>query len=266
MKTLFDDEIKEFLENVPLYVWREYDVSAVNRRSLWIEEVDAFCETCGLLRPFHTRTSIGGTSGADRLCSDTVCFKFTCVSCRRSHREFHVQLIVGEKTVQLQKYGELPRKKIERSQVLQRFFKDDLDNYEKAAVCLSTGYGIAAFAYFRRVVENNIERLLDLVQEDAKSSSASTKVTAALAELRGHSPMDKKIAIANEALPEYLKPDGLNPLSRLYRVLSEGVHRLSEKECLNKAKATSECLEYLVSELASRKKHRMHFKSMVGGI
>lgn len=265
MKTLFDNEIKAFLEKVPLYVWQEYDLTAFKRSSLWIEEIDAFCETCGLVRPFLTRTSIGGTSG-DRLCSDTVCFKFTCVSCRRAHREFHVQLIVGEKTVQLQKYGELPRRKIERKQVLQRFFKDDLDNYEKAAVCLSTGYGIAAFAYFRRVVENNIERLLDLVHEDAKSSNAGTKVTAALAELRGNPPMEKKIAMANEALPEYLKPDGLNPLSRLYRVLSEGIHRLSEEECLNKAKATSECLEYLVSELASRKKHRMHFKSMVGGI
>ena len=35
MNILFDHEIKEFLENVPLYVWQEYDVSAVNRSDLF---------------------------------------------------------------------------------------------------------------------------------------------------------------------------------------------------------------------------------------
>ncbi len=143
--------------------------------------------------------------------------------------------------------------------------KDDLENYEKAVVCLSHEYGVAAFAYFRRIVENNIDKLLDLVQEDAQSSSATTEVTE-LAKLRKDSPMSEKIKIANHALPEYLKPDGLNPLGRLYQVLSEGIHNLSEEECLNKAKITSGCLAYLVSELASRKRRRTQFKSMVGGL
>ena len=275
MKLLFDHEIKTFLENVPLYVSREYDLSGVNRRDIRIREIDAFCEICGLLRPFHTTKSIGGGAGystdiTDILCpslkDETICLEFQCVSCKRSKREYHVEQIVSEKTVKLQKYGELPRRRIARTQVLQKFLKDDLDNYEKAAVCLSTGYGIAAFAYFRKIVENNISKLLDLVQEDAESSIASTEITAALGELRKNSPMNKKIPIANKALPKYLKPDGLNPLGRLYKVLSEGVHDLSEEECLDKAKATSDCLEYLVSELASRKKHRTRFKSMVGGI
>lgn len=78
--------------------------------------------------------------------------------------------------------------------------------------------------------------------------------------------MSKRIEIANRALPEHLNPDGLNPLGRLYQVLSEAVHNFSEEECLNKAKITSECLAYLVSELASRKKHRDQFKSMIGGL
>ncbi len=78
--------------------------------------------------------------------------------------------------------------------------------------------------------------------------------------------MSEKIRIANHALPEHLKPDGLNPLGRLYQVLSEGVHNLSDEECLDRAKATSECLAFLVSELASRKEHRTRFKRMVGDL
>ena len=284
MKQLDDSDIKEFLENSPLYVWREFSRPSVNRRSLWIREIDAFCETCRQPRPFQEKenplaslerfgnaipvTGRGGSIGSADLYLETGLshFEFTCVSCGRSKREYHVEQIVDEKTIRLQKYGERPRKRLARDPVLQRFLNDDLDNYEKAVDCLSDGYGVAAFAYFRRVVENNINGLLDLVQEDAQSSGADPEVVAALAELRKNSPMNKKIRIANRALPEHLKLDGQNPLAKLYQVLSEGVHRLPEEECLNKAKATSECLAYLVSELASRKKNRTRFKNMVGGL
>ena len=279
MRELADSDIKEFLENAPLYVWREFRKPAVYRRSLWIKEIDAFCENCRQLRPFQSEDEpsrrfedailpsmggIGSVSINRSLKTGTSYLKFTCVSCRSSQREYHVEQIVNEETIRLQKYGERPRKRLERNPVLQRFLKDDLDNYEKAVICLSYEYGVAAFAYFRRVVENNINGLLDLVQEDAKSSGADTQVTAALAELRKDSPMSEKIKIANHALPAYLNPDGLNPLSRLYQVLSEGVHNLSEEECLSKARQTSECLAYLVSELASRKGNRTRFKSTVG--
>ena len=79
--------------------------------------------------------------------------------------------------------------------------------------------------------------------------------------------MSEKIRIANHALPEHLKPDGLNPLGRLYQVLSEGVPQpFRRRACLDRAKATSECLAFLVSELASRKEHRTRFKRMVGDL
>lgn len=292
MQQLTDSDIKEFLENAPLYVWREFRKPVRNRESLWIREIDAFCEECKQPRPFQDlrprgaaagmaaawarfgdaippdSRSRGGDIGSTDLYLKTGIshFEFTCVSCGRSKREYHVEQIVDGETIRFQKYGERPRKRLERNPALQRFLKDDLDNYEKAVVCLSNGYGVAAFAYFRRVVENNINGLLDLVQEDAQSSSADAQVTAALAELRNDSPMKEKIKIANHALPAYLNPDGLNPLGRLYQVLSEAVHNFPEEECLSKAKATSDCLAYLVSELASRKEHRTRFKSTVGGL
>ena len=279
MQQLADFDIKEFLENAPLYVWREFSRPSVNRRSLWIREIDAFCETCGQFRPFHSKNEpsrrfedailppmrgIGSVSIDRGLKTGTSYFEFTCVSCQKETREYHVEQIVNEETMRLQKYGERPRKRLARDPVLQRFLKDDLDNYEKAVDCLSNGYGVGAFAYFRRVVENNINKLLALVQEDAQSSGADPEVVAALAELRGNPPMSKKIKIANHVLPAYLNPDGLNPLGRLYEVLSEGVHNLSEEQCLSKAKETNKCLVYLVSELAFQKEHRTSFKSTVG--
>lgn len=191
-------------------------------------------------------------------------FSFSCVSCRKSIRIYMVEQIVDDRTITIQKYGQLPRGDIPRDKTLQRFLKGDRDNYEKAVICLSHEYGIAAFAYFRRIVENNIYRLLDLLLEDLKSSGGDDENFIAIQSLREESPMSEKIKIANLALPGHLKPDGLNPLGKLYQVLSEGVHNLPEEECLKKAKATSECLAFLVSELASRKEHRARFKSMIG--
>lgn len=263
---LTDPDIKQFLEEAPLYAWREFKKPHVNRSSLWIKEIDSECEVCEQLRPFQDLRSSGGGSGlaVEALKTGTSYFQFTCVSCRKATREFLVEQVVSDETIKMQKYGERPRKPIPRDRVVQRFLKDDLANYEKAVVCLSHEYGVAAFAYFRRVIETNIVRLLDLVQDEVQSSIANPEVANALAELRKESPMSEKIRVANHALPEYLKPDGLNPLGKLYQTLSEGVHALSDEECLARARVTSECLAFLVSELASRKEHRTRFKSMVG--
>lgn len=266
MKELTDSDIKEFLETAPLYSWREFKKPSVNRSSLWINEIDAYCDICEQQRPFQDLRNRGGGSGmtVSTLESGTSYFTFSCVSCRRAHHEYLVEQVLDDETIRIQKYGELPRSKLRRNQLIQKFLKSDLDNYEKAIVCLSHEYGIAAFAYFRRVVENNINSLLDLLQEDAQSSGSDKAILDALADLRKDTPMSEKIKIANIALPNHLKPNGLNPLGRLYQVLSEGVHSLSDAECLQKAKATSECLTFLISELASRAEQRARFKSLVG--
>ncbi len=265
LKELTDADIKEFLETAPLYSWREFKKPRVNRSSLWINEIDAYCEVCEQPRPFQDLRPRGSGTGmaVSALKTGTSYFQFSCVSCCKSHRSFLVEQILDDENIRFQKYGELPRSRINRNRVLQKFLKDDLDNYEKAIVCLSHEYGVAAFAYFRRIVENNINRLLDLVQEDEQSSGGDQSALNAIAELRRESPMSDKIKIANLALPSHLKPDGLNPLGRLYQLLSEGVHSLPEEECLAKAKAASECLIFLVSELASRREHRNRFKSIV---
>lgn len=268
IKELADTDIKAFLETAPIYLWREFKQPHVNRASLWIKEIDAYCDVCEVQRPFQDLRTSGSGAGlsVNALKTGTSYFQFSCVSCRKSHREYLVEQILDSGNIRLQKYGELPRSKLPRDRVLQKFLKNDLDNYEKAIICLSHEYGVAAFAYFRRVVENNINNLLDLVQQEAQLSGVDQPTLEAIAGLRTNKPMSEKIKLANLALPSHLKPDGLNPLGRLYQVLSEGVHSLSEAECLAKAKDTSKCLTYLISELATRQEHRAQFKSIVGGL
>ncbi|MFB2775609.1 hypothetical protein [Shewanella xiamenensis] len=268
MEKISDKCIKDFLETAPLYSWKEFKKPDMNRSSLWIREIDSFCETCNQLRPFQDMRTIGGGAGMafQALSTGTSYFQFSCASCRGNQHEYLVEQIVTDETIKIQKYGERPRKKLERDPLLQNFFSLDSECYEKAIVCISNGYGIAAFAYMRRIIERNIHELLSLIQEDVEGSESESSVLAKLAELKTESPMSDKISIANHALPDYLIPSGLNPLGRLYKVLSEGVHNYDDGECLERAKAIQACTKYLVSELAARKKNRESFKNLIGGL
>lgn len=263
-----DSEIRKFLENAPLYSWHKFVMPKPERTSLYINEIDGHCGNCDKERPFSDMRTSGGGAGhynpiVPPLSSGTSYFEFSCVSCKRETRIYLVEQVVEGEIVQIQKFGELPRGKVPRDRRLQRFLKDDREQYEKAVMCLSQDYGIAAFVYFRRIIEANIGRLLDLVQEDAAASGENEATLQALESLRKESPMSERIRLANLALPTYLRPNGMNPLGHLYQVLSEGVHNMSEEECLLKARNTSECLAFLVSELASRRESRDEFKSMI---
>jgi len=267
MEVLSDESIKEFLENSSLYSWKTFSQPDKLRFSLWIPEIDEFCEICEQIRPFHDVRSRGGLSGdVQYLQSGTSFLTYTCVSCRKEKHTFLLEQEVTEDIVKIQKYGQLPRKKLERNSKLQKFFKRDAEYYEKALISLNSGYGIAAFAYFRRIVELNISQLLDLVSSDLDPSDKQNPMNLAIEELRKESPMSDKIKIANNALPEYLKPNGLNPLGRIYSILSEGVHSLTDEECLSKAESMQACLSFLITELASRKRNIDNFKKMVGAL
>lgn len=268
MEKISDKYIKEFLETAPLYSCKEFRKPDMDRSSLWINEIDSFCETCKQIRPFQDMRPRGSGSGMGikALSTGTSYFQFLCASCRGNQHEYLVEQIVTDETIKIQKYGERPRKKLERDPLLQNFFSHDSECYEKAVVCISNGYGIAAFAYMRRIIERNIHELLSLIQEDVEATESESPVLAKLAELRTESPMSEKISIANQALPDYLIPSGLNPLGRLYKVLSEGVHSYDDGECLERARAIQTCIKYLVSELAARKKHRESFKNLIGSL
>lgn len=265
LEELTDAHIKHFLETYPLYTWMKFRKSQVNRSSLLINGIDAFCNSCGQSRPFHDLRPRGAGVGRafEAVKTGETYFFFTCVSCRKQNIQYCVHQVVSDKEIKLQKFGQLPRQPLPRDNALQKFFSDDSELYEKAVISLANGYGIAAFAYFRRILENNIYKLLDLVQDDVSETGREKEVLAALAELRKESPMSERIKIANIALPPYLKPTGINPLGRLYQVLSDGVHSLSDEECLARAETTQECLRFLIGELSSRRKHREKFKGTV---
>ena len=232
---------------------------------MWFFEIEASCPNCNKEKPFHNTEEVIRSSGGmrstaktPRLKSGIQNFEFKCVSCR-SKITVWLNVKVKESSYILEKVGEMPRQSLNRDASLQKFFSNDLDCYEKALVSITHGYGIGAFAYMRRITENHIGLLLELVEEEMKASSTEPKLIKKLGKLRDDSPMSEKIQIANEAVPSYLNPNGLNPLGRIYKALSEGIHARSEPECLESATDLMECLKYLISELTDRSKNRNRY-------
>lgn len=128
---------------------------------------------------------------------------------------------------------------------------ENLDLYKKGLVCMSQSYGIGAVGYFRRVVENAADKLLDLV-EAAATADGDDAALSAVREARGQRQADQKLKLAAAAVPASLRPGGVNPLATLYGDYSRGLHELSDEECLAVATEMRDAFDYVFGNLSNQ--------------
>ncbi len=124
--------------------------------------------------------------------------------------------------------------------------------YRKGLICESQGYGIGAFGYYRRIVEEIIDGLLDEIAE-LLTESELLEYQDALAKTKETTVTQEKIDLVKDLLPPILRPEGMNPLSALHSALSEGLHAESDEECLEYAENCREILIFLVNQVAASK-------------
>jgi len=265
--SLTADTLKPFFERAPIYVSHVFlrpDRLPADLPSP--VELDLYCKQCKLTKPFQDRRSRGSGSGlgsSPAITSGLRGYRYWCVTCGAAYTA-DVFVEISESSISIQKVGQWPRPKSGRDKLLEKFFEEDAENYEKAVMCLANGYGIGAFAYFRRIIEDGVDQLLNMLEDDAKATGSGAEILNAISELHKASPMADKIEIANKAVPPHLLVNGINPLGRLYGVLSDGVHGLSDAQCLEKAEVVQDCLKYLVSELSMRRTNRDQFAKKLG--
>jgi hypothetical protein len=136
---------------------------------------------------------------------------------------------------------------------------EDLDFYVKAVRCRNFGYGLAALAYLRRVVENRMNDLLDLIAEVAAEHGFAAEERRALEDVKKSRVFDDKVTYAAKILPPSLKPGAQNPVDLLHDLASEGIHSLSEDECIDVFDKSRVVFEYLFRELEVRKEHAQKY-------
>jgi len=95
--------------------------------------------------------------------------------------------------------------------------KQYLDEFKKAIVSASHGYGVAAFVYLRRIFEN-------LILVTFRANASNLKITEQKFLLKR---MEEKIGFLKKILPSQLIA-----MKSIYGILSLGVHQLNENDCL----------------------------------
>jgi hypothetical protein len=112
----------------------------------------------------------------------------------------------------------------------------------------SLGFGIGAFAYYRRVVENQKGRILSEIGRVAKRLEAPPEKLKLFEAAEKETQFTKALDILKSAIPKSLLIGGQNPLTLLYAPLSEGIHELTDEQCLELATS----IRVVLTELADR--------------
>jgi len=131
--------------------------------------------------------------------------------------------------------------------------KEDCDFYRKALTCRNSNFGLAALAYLRRVVENRINDVLDLIVDAAKALGSTAPELARLTEVKQQKRFTEKIEFATAMLPENLKCGGSNPIASLHELASEGIHGKPEDQCTEIFDRCRLAFEYVISNLKAQK-------------
>jgi hypothetical protein len=252
---------KEFLEEYSLFRKLKPE-SIANDLRQWIKlPVNMKCHTCSSVQTFNMANNyyddgFGGTTiwARDRVLN----MRYLCQSCRTFERKFYVY--VDDDLSEIYKVGQYPEWEIKMDKNLEKALNKHSGTFRKGLVCESQGYGIGAFAYYRRITEEIIDELLDsitdLIEEENKE-----KYLAALEKTKNTRVTQEKIDLVKDILPTILRPNGMNPLGVLHSELSEGLHADSDEACLENANHIKSILTFLINQIIQSKEAAKGFTS-----
>src|SRR5260370_35870621 len=92
------------------------------------------------------------------------------------------------------------------------------------------GLGIGAFAYYRRVVEEEKSRIIEEIGKVAMKVKPSKEAAELFAQAGAETQFSTAIDLIKDAIPEAILIDGHNPLTLLHSALSEGLHAPTDEE------------------------------------
>ncbi|MBN1556381.1 MAG: hypothetical protein JXA11_16695 [Phycisphaerae bacterium] len=245
----------EFLEsNPPNQLVNISDLSYLDKYSrnmLFTPEIQLHCdhEKCNGIRFFRC------ISGKERDLNDKnfefIFLTYLCSNCQNIQKTFSLAAKVNQNRKpegECYKFGELPTYGPPVSPKLIKLIGPDRDEFLQGRTCENQGLGIGAFSYYRRVVEKQKNRIIGEIIKVSENIHAPDdqikKLRAAIEETQ----FSNALKMAKDAIPESLLINGHNPLLLLHSALSEGIHALSDEQCLELA----ESIRIVLGELSER--------------
>lgn len=248
----------EFLESTPpsslteisdLVKANYYSTGEVSGVYLTRPEIQLHCpdDSCNGTRFFRCTTK-GQISVSEEFSFEYI--SYICSNCRKTEKTF--SLAVKRSGVEglgsCYKFGELPLYGPPTPPKLIKLIGPDRDIFLKGRRCENQGLGIGAFVYYRRVVENQKNRILDEIIKVSEKLSAPADSIETLKQAKNETQFSKALSSVKDALPQALLINGHNPLSLLHSALSEGLHNQTDEYCLEIASS----VRVVLGELSDR--------------
>lgn len=155
-----------------------------------------------------------------------------CSRCKKHCLRFYSEVVDGK----LRKVGQIPALAELHLPDVQQYREVLGDRYSDLArgIGLSThGIGIGAFVYLRRVFEHLVEEARAEAAKDSGWDEGAYQ----------RSRMNEKIELLAGYLPDFLVDN-----RGLYRILSLGIHELTEEECLKHFQVVRTGIELILDE------------------
>ncbi len=146
------------------------------------------------------------------------------------------------------KFGEYPPYGSPVPSRLIKLIGPDRDIFLKGRRCENQGLGIGAFAYYRRVVENQKNRILEEIVKVSEKIEASQDKINTLRKAINETQFSTALKMTRDVMPDSLLINGQNPMLLLHGALSQGVHELPDEECLELAST----VRLVLGELSER--------------
>ena len=176
---------------------------------------------------------------------------YRCSNCQRVQKIFSLAAKVDSDAKpqgECYKFGELPTYGPSVSPKLIKLIGPDRDEFLKGRRCENQGLGVGAFIYYRRVVENQKNRIIEgIIKVSEKIGAPKEKLETLRAAVK-ETQFSKALDMAKDAMPESLLINGHSPILLLHSALSEGVHSLTDEQCLELAGSA----RIVLSELSER--------------
>ncbi len=235
--------LSEFLENTPPKQWRYIsDLSLSKGIGLYAElypeinspELELHCphDLCNGVRFFRC-TAVFSNSGQylNKDHANYLYVTYQCSNCKKTGKVYSLVAKLHENAQSrgtCYKLGEYPPYGPPVPSRLFKLIGPDRDIFLKGRTCENQGLGIGAFTYYRRVVENQKNRILkEIIKVSEKIGVPQDKINT-LHEAIKETQFRKALEMAKDVMPESLLIDGHSPILLLHRALSRGVHELTE--------------------------------------
>lgn len=174
---------------------------------------------------------------------------FTCKNCSRYKKVYAVAVkITSTERCEIYKYGEQPSFGPPTPSKVFNLIGDDRGLYLIGRRAESQGMGIGAFTYYRRVLENQKNRIIDEIIKVLLKYDSEQNIVDQFEKAKVETQFSKAIEAIKDTLPKILFIDNHNPLNLLHTALSNGIHSQNDEECLELATS----IRVLLFELSER--------------